>query len=63
MGFKEMLGEAFKIANSISYNVKIYSRDDDDNKEQLSMTYLELGLYLTTNCDKIMRVDILIIGE
>jgi len=54
-----MLGEAFKIANSTKYRVKIYHRDDDDSKESMSMTYLELGLYLTNNCDKIMQVDIL----
>jgi len=52
MGIKEMLGKAFNLSTEWKFFVKI---DDNEIKE---MTYLELGLFLTSNVDKIEAIYI-----
>ena len=42
---------------SKKFNIKIYYKDDNDTKESLEMTYLELGTYLLTH--NIKRIDII----
>jgi len=48
----KMLELAMGIARSVSYRVKIGS------EELKEMTYLELGIFITTNADKIETIDI-----
>ena len=54
---RDVLGKAFEISTKQIFNVRIL----DDNKKILvnkSMTYLELGTYLTHNCDTIRYITI-----
>jgi len=53
MEFKDILNQAFKISTDIKYQVVI----NDILKE---MSYMELGLFLTTNSEKIDKIQITI---
>ena len=49
--FKDILGNAFNLANNLKYAVII----DNELKE---MTYMELGLFITSNPNKIEKIEI-----
>lgn len=49
--FKDILGNALKISTDLKYNVII-----DNELEE--MTYMELGLFLTTNSARIDKIEI-----
>ena len=51
MEFKDILGDAFNLANNLRYTVII----DNELKE---MTYMELGLFITTNSKNIEKIVI-----
>jgi len=51
MEFKDILNESFKIAINIKYKVIL-------NGILKEMTYMELGLILTTNSEKIDKIEI-----
>ena len=51
MAFKDILGDAFNLATGLKYSVII----DNELKE---MTYMELGLFLTTNSKNIDKIEI-----
>ena len=51
MEFKDILNEAFKLSTNIKYKVIL-------NGILKEMTYMELGLFLTTNSEKIERIEI-----
>lgn len=52
MDINEMLTKAMGIASSVKYFVKI---GPDELKE---MSYLELGIFITTNADNIETIEI-----
>lgn len=52
MDINEMLTKAMGIAQSVSYWVKI------EGEELKEMTYLELGIFITTNADNIDEIKI-----
>jgi len=52
MEFKDILNESFKIATNIKYKVIL----DGILKE---MSYIELGLFLTTNSKRIDKIEII----
>jgi len=52
MDITELLGNALKISTNLKYKVII----DNELKE---MTYMELGLFLTTNSEKIDKIEII----
>lgn len=51
MEFKEILNEAFKISTNIKYQVIL-------NGILKEMSYMELGLFLTTNVENIDKIEI-----
>ena len=51
MNMNEILTNAFKLSTNLKYKVII----DNELKE---MTYMELGLFLTTNSNKIDKIEI-----
>ena len=51
MDINELLGNALKISTDLKYSVII----DNELKE---MTYMELGLFLTTNSIRIDKIEI-----
>lgn len=51
MELKDILNESFKIATTITYKVII-------NGILKEITYMELGLFLTTNSNKIDKIEI-----
>ena len=51
MEFKDILNQAFKISTNIKYKVII-------NGILKEMTYMELGLFLTTNFENIDKIEI-----
>ena len=51
LDMNEILGNAFNLANNLKYVVII----DNELKE---MTYMELGLFITSNPNKIEKIEI-----
>jgi len=56
MEFKDILNQAFKISTNIVYKVII-------NGILKEMSYMELGLFLTTNSNNIEKIEITIKSE
>ena len=56
MEFKDILNNAFNIATNLKYKVII-------NKILKEMTYMELGLFITTNSEKIEKIEIILKSE
>ena len=52
MDIKNLLGKAFQLSNEWKFFVKI------NNEEIKEMTYLEMGLFITSNVEKIELIHI-----
>lgn len=57
---KEILSNAFRISTDITFNVGFQT---DNGFTYKTMTYLELGIYLTTKHDNIIKINIISIKK
>jgi len=55
MEFKDILGHAFDLATQQIFTVHFVSNDNRENKQ---MTYMELGIFITSNPNKIEKIEI-----